>query len=608
MLLDRRLFLLTTTSVAGAAALPGKLFAQPAGGGSPQLAALFDALFNEQLRQNPEGATQLGLDKGPNADLRGKLVEADDAARASARALTQSQLARLRAFPRAGLNDFDRLNLDVVTYTRQSTADVQKFNFGGAAFGPSPYVVSQLTGAYQSVPDFLDTKHPIETKEDADAYLSRMTAFAKRLDDETARMKHDAALGVVPPDFILDLTMAQMKALQVPAGETVVVKSIARRAAAKQLGDGYGSDAARIQEQVIAPALGRQLAEVQALRARAGHDAGIWRFKDGPEFYEVALHNTTTTRLSPAEVHKFGLDQARMISARLDGLLKAQGMTKGTVGERMAALYKDPAQLYPNTDAGKAQAIAYCNERLAAIRTRLPRAFSREPQYQFEVRRVPPQTEAGAASAFSQAPSIDGKRPGLVFFNLHDSAEWPKFCLATTVYHEGLPGHQFEGGLALSNRNLPLIRKTGGFSGYGEGWALYAEQLADELGMYDDDPLGRLGYLKFQLFRANRCVVDTGIHTLKWSREQAIRHFVERDGEAPGFAAREVERYCVSVGQACSYKLGHSVFTGLRDKAKSKLGPKFDLKAFHDAVLGTGRVPLDILQQVGDRWLAAQVA
>jgi uncharacterized protein (DUF885 family) len=228
------------------------------------------------------------------------------------------------------------------------------------------------------------------------------------------------------------------------------------------------------------------------------------------------------------------------------------------------------------------------------------------PPYRFEVRRVPPQTEAGAASAFSQAASIDGKRPGLVFFNLHDSAEWPKFCLATTVYHEGLPGHQFEGGLALSNQNLPLIRKTGGFSGYGEGWALYAEQLADELGMYDDDPLGRLGYLKFQLFRANRCVVDTGIHTLRWSREQAIRHFVEQEGEAPGFAAREVERYCVSVGQACSYKLGHSVFTALRENAKAKLGPRFDIKAFHDAVLGTGRVPLDILQQVGDRWLASQ--
>jgi uncharacterized protein (DUF885 family) len=295
-----------------------------------------------------------------------------------------------------------------------------------------------------------------------------------------------------------------------------------------------------------------------------------------------------------------------MISSRLDGLLRAQGMTQGTVGERMAALYKDPRQLYPNTDEGKRQAIAYCNERLAAIRTRLPSVFHRLPPYRFEVRRVPPETEAGAASAFSQGASLDGSRPGLVYFNLHDSAEWPKFCLATTVFHEGLPGHQMEGGLALSNTSLPLIRKASGFSGYGEGWALYAEQLADEIGMYDDDPLGRLGYLKFQLFRANRCVVDTGIHAMRWSREQAIDYFVAQEGEARGFAAREVERYCATPGQACSYKLGHSVFTGMREKAKAQLGSRFDIKDFHDAVLGCGRVPLETLQTVGDEWIAAR--
>jgi uncharacterized protein (DUF885 family) len=196
----------------------------------------------------------------------------------------------------------------------------------------------------------------------------------------------------------------------------------------------------------------------------------------------------------------------------------------------------------------------------------------------------------------------------LVYFNLHDSAEWPKFCLSTTVFHEGLPGHQLEGGLALSNTRLPLIRKTTGFSGYGEGWALYAEQLADEMGLYDNDPLGRLGYLKFQLFRANRCVVDTGIHHFKWSREQAIAYFVDQEGEAPGFAAREVERYCATPGQAASYKLGHTVFVTLREKAKAVLGPRFQIKAFHDAVLNCGRVPLDILQGVGERWIAGQTA
>jgi uncharacterized protein (DUF885 family) len=274
------------------------------------------------------------------------------------------------------------------------------------------------------------------------------------------------------------------------------------------------------------------------------------------------------------------------------------------VGERIAAFYKDPQQLYPNTDAGKAQCIAYCNRRLAEIKPRLPTVFNRIPSYSFEVRRVPVATEAGAASAFSQPPTLDGSRPGIVYFNLHDTAEWPKLALSTTVFHEGLPGHQLEGGLALANKNLPLIRKATGFSGYAEGWALYSEQLADEIGMYDNDPFGRIGYLKFQLFRANRCIVDTGLHHLRWTREQAIQYFVDNDGSAPGFAAREVERYCATPGLACSYKIGHTVWTKARERAKTALGAKYNIKDFHDAGLNCGRVPLDILDAVIDRYIA----
>ncbi len=603
-MLNRRSLLMTTAAAGASSALP--TLAQAAPGTHAELDALFDTLFKEGIRERPEGATLLGLDKGPNADLKYKLSDETPKGAAAARAMTQSQLARLKAFDPSGLSAADKLNYQTVLYTRESSAAVQRFDFGGASYGPSPYVVSQMTGAYQQVPDFLDTKHRIDTRDDADAYLARLSAFAVQLDANTDKMKHDAGMGVVPPDFILDLTLIQLGKTATPANANILVTSIARRAAAKGLGEGYGRDAAKIYNEKIAPALERQIAEAKKLRATASHDAGLWRFKQGAEFYETALHNTTTTRLSPEEVHKIGLEQGKAITARLDGLLKAQGMTTGTVGERMAALYKDPKQLYPNTDAGKADAIAYCNRRLADIRPKLPSVFRRlpDPKYQFEVRRVPAQTEAGAASAFSQGPALDGSRPGLVYFNLHDAAEWPKFCLSTTVFHEGLPGHQLEGGLALSNTSLPLIRKTIGFSGYAEGWALYAEQLADEIGLYDDDPLGRLGYLKFQLFRANRCVVDTGIHHFKWSREKAIAHFVDAEGEAPGFAAREVERYCVTPGQACSYKLGHTVINGIRDKAKAALGARFDLKDFHETILDCGRVPLDILQGVGDAWIA----
>jgi uncharacterized protein (DUF885 family) len=603
MKLNRRAMLLST----GAAAAAG--FALPAvAAGDPQLAALFDAFFQEGLQQRPEGATQLGLDKGANAKLKWRLDDPSSAGRAAAKALNADQLRRLQAIDRSRLTGPDRLNYDVVLYTRQSTARTQSFDFGGAAFSPSAYVISQLTGSYQSTPDFLDTKHTIATAEDADAYLSRLSAFGDQLNADTDRLRHDVGMGIVPPDFILDLTLDQMTKTVAPADKALVVTSIARRAGEKGLGDRYGRDAAKIYVEKVLPALQRQLAEVKRLRPTAVHDAGVWRFKEGPAFYEAALHSTTTTRLSPDEVHKIGLEQGKAISARLDGLLKKEGLTQGTIAARIKHLYADPRQLFPNTDPGKAEAIAYCNRRLDEIRPRLPTVFKRIPPYKFEVRRVPPQTEAGAASAFSQGPAIDGSRPGIVYFNLHDSAEWPKFCLSTTIFHEGLPGHQLEGGLALSNTDLPLIRKTIGFSGYAEGWALYAEQLADEIGMYDDDPLGRIGYLKFQLFRANRCVVDTGIHHLRWSKEQAIARFVENEGEAPGFARREVERYCATPGQACSYKLGHTTIVNLRERAKAALGPKFDIKDFHEAVLSGGRVPLDILDQTGDAWIAARKA
>ncbi len=601
-MLNRRAMLLSTGAAAAAAGLAPRALAA----GDPALTSLLDQFFKEGLALRPESATQLGLDKGANAGLKAKLSDGSSAGRAAARAQTGDQLRRLQAIDRAKLSGADRLNYDVIAYTRTSQADLQRFDFCGSAFSPSTYVISQLTGAYQSVPDFLDTKHTVATAEDADAYLSRLSAFGDQLNADTDRLRHDVGLGIVPPDFILDLTLDQLTKTREPADQALVVSSIARRAAEKGLGDRYGKDAAKIYSEKVLPALERQLAETKKLRATAVHDAGVWRFEEGPAFYEAALHSTTTTRLTPDEVHKIGLDQGREISARLDGLLKAQGLTQGSVAERIKHLYADPKQLFPNTDAGKVEAIAYCNHRLDEIRPRLPTVFKRLPPYKFEVRRVPAQTEAGAASAFSQGAALDGSRPGIVYFNLHDSAEWPKFCLSTTIFHEGLPGHQLEGGLALSNTDLPLIRKNTSFSGYGEGWALYAEQLADEIGMYDDDPLGRIGYLKFQLFRANRCVVDTGIHHMRWSREQAIARFVENEGEAPGFAAREVERYCATPGQACSYKLGHTTIVNLRTRAKAALGGKFEIKDFHEAILSCGRVPLDILDQVGDTWIAAR--
>jgi len=568
------------------------------------LGALMDTFFQENLNENPESATLLGFDKGANAALKSRLRDETLAGAAHAKALNASQLSRLKAIDASRLAGMDKVNYDTLVYVGEQRAAIAAFDFGGTSFGPSPYAVSQLTGVYQSFPDFMDTKHRIETADDCDAYLSRLNAFAGQLDGDTERMKHDAALGVVPPDFLLDRALEQMNAVRTTADKSLLVTSIAARAKAKGLSDDYAKKAAALYDARIGPAIDRQIAQTKAMRAAATPDAGLWKLKDGEAYYAACLRSATTTNMTSAQIHQLGLDQAAEITARIDTLLKAQGMTKGTVAERILALYHDAKSIYPNTDAGKADEIAYCNQRLAEIRPKLPSVFDRVPSYAFEVRRVPSATEAGAASAFSQAPAIDGSRPGIVYFNLHDSAEWPKWALSTTVFHEGLPGHQLEGGLALSNKNLPLLRKTIGFSGYAEGWALYAEQLADEIGMYDDDPLGRIGYLNFQLFRANRCIVDTGIHSLKWTRDQAIRYFVDNGGSAPSFAAREVERYCATPGQACSYKIGHTVWTKARERAKAGLGAHYNIKDFHTAGLDCGRVPLDVLDGVIDRYIA----
>jgi uncharacterized protein (DUF885 family) len=603
-MLSRRHLLASTAATAAAFALPKVAFADAANPTAAKLDGLMDTFFQESLRESPERATILGLDKGANADLKGMLSDESAAGIAAHKALNQSQLDRLKALDANALSGMDRVNYDTLVYVTDSRARMAAFDFGGSAFGPSPYAVSQLTGVYQDVPDFLDTKHRIENAADADAYLARLEAFAVQLDNNTERMKHDKGMDIQPPDFILDRALEQLTALRVTPDKSLLVTSIARRAKEKGLPDSYTANAAKIYSGKIAPALDRQIAEAKALRATATSDAGVWKIKDGEAYYAAALHFSTTTNMSAADIHKMGIEQGKEISARIDGILKQLGMTKGTVGERVAALYKDPKQIFPNTDAGKAEAIAFCNGRLDAIKPKLPSVFNRVPPYTFEVRRVPVQTEAGAASAFSQTPSLDGSRPGIVYINLHDTAEWPRFTLSSVIFHEGLPGHQMEGGLALSNKSLPLIRKTIGFSGYAEGWALYAEQLADEIGMYDDDPVSRIGYLKFQLFRANRCIVDTGIHAMKWTREQAIRQFVDSEGEAPGFAAREVERYCVSPGQACSYKIGHTVWVNARERTKKALGGKYNIKDFHDAGLSIGRVPLDGLDGAIDRYIA----
>ena len=381
-----------------------------------------------------------------------------------------------------------------------------------------------------------------------------------------------------------------------PAASNLVA-SLARRTREAGIAGDWGARASVIYAQEVRPALGRQIDALRAIRAHASHAAGIGARPRGDEWYALALKSYTTSSMSPAEVHRVGLEQTRAYQAQIDAILKGQGLTQGSVGARIAALSQDPRYLWPDTDEGKEQLVAHLNELVAAITPRLPRMFNNPPTVPLQIRRVPKTIEAGAPLGYYQSASLDGSRPAIYYINLFHTMDWPKWLVPSVTFHEGVPGHHLQISTA-QHLPLPLYRRTNNNSGYAEGWALYAEQLADELGMYENDPFGRVGYLKSELWRACRMVLDTGIHTLGWSREQAIRWKMDNDGSLEGGAVNEVERYCAWPGQAPSYKIGHTVINRARDAARARLGDRFDIRDFHDRVLDSGAVPLDLLPQL----------
>ena len=465
----------------------------------------------------------------------------------------------------------------------------------------TPYVVAQNVGAFVEIPDFLDSAHQIATAADAEAYLVRLSLYARALEGETERLRHDAGIGVVAPAFLLDKTLKQMtSARAAPLREWVLVSSIGRRT--RDLPGDWAARAERIVAAQVAPALDRQIAELKRHRALATNDAGAWKLPQGDAYYAWALRAATTSRLTPDEVHSQGLNELRDLQAQIDSILRAQGLTKGTVGARMTALGQDPRHLFPNTDAGRAQILDYVNGRVADIRTRLPRAFATLVPGRLIVKRVPVEIEAGAPGGYAAAGTIDGSVPGQYYINLRDTGIWPRYSLPTLTYHEGIPGHIWQGEYTYK---LPLVRSLLAFNAYSEGWALYAEQLGDELGAYESEPLGRLGYLQSLAFRACRLVVDTGLHAKRWSRDQAIQWFATTNGSTLEEVSSEVDRYCAWPGQACGYKIGHSEINRLRSKAQAAMGARYDLRTFDDAVVKTGGVPLTVLEQAIDRYIAS---
>jgi uncharacterized protein (DUF885 family) len=598
--MNRRHILAATAATAVAACTK----AGPMSDATAQLNTAMDAMFNEVLDASPQTATQLGLDKDARAAAKSKLDDVSLGGREHDKALVADQLKRLKAIDRKALTGIAAVNHDTLVYVRQNASDAYgKYAYGYGTGGP--YVLSQLGGSYQSDPDFLGTQHTIETKADADAYLARLSAFGDNMDAEIERARRDVDAGVIPPDFIIDKTLTQMNGLLGRPEASPLVTSVADRAKAKGIEGDYAGQAAKLYADKIVPALNRQIEFMKAMRPKATHDAGVWRLPDGGAYYADSLRDATTTTLSPDEIHQMGLDQQRELSSRADELLKGQGLTQGAVGERIQALYKDKRYLYANTDAAKEKMIADLNAQVKAMTARLPQYFGHLPKAAVEVRRVPKFIEAGAPGGYYNTPSLDGSRPGIYWINLRDTAENPTWTLPTLTAHEAVPGHHNQ--LALQQEtNLPKLRQTVFFSAFGEGWALYAEQLAKEMGVYENDPLGEIGYLQSSLFRAARLVVDTGLHFKRWSREQAIATMRSIDGRPESAATTEIERYCVWPGQACSYMVGKLTWLRVREKAKASLGSGFDIHQFHDAGLLIGAVPLTVLETAIDDWVAGK--
>jgi uncharacterized protein (DUF885 family) len=603
--LTRRAFL--AASAATAATLSGRDAAAQVSAAAPNaddVDRLFQDAWNTIIPNFPEQASSLGVDteRYGYTTLRSLLNERSLEARTKfvdqAKALLD-RAGRLDPARAEGLKKPALLSLrywldgKVKVASRFPTWD----DFSGQI---SPYPVSQLTGAYQTIPDLLDNHHPIDERKDVEAYIDRLRAFARAIDQDTDRLRTASdQFNVLAPDFALDKAVDQLLAFRVAQGDeqSSLAATLGRRAQEAQIRGEWAPRAQRVLAKDVIPAIDRQLAALGDLRPRATHEAGVWRLGDGGAFYAEALRQNLTTQDSPEEVHKLGLDLQQELKADIDRSLKKVGLTSGTVGERLRHLEEKQELGYPKTDEGKKSLLKDTTQLIATMQARLSEAFDPLPQAKVAVKFVPAYREAGAPGGSYDGGPIDGSLPGTYYLNFRVAPS--RWGLPTLTFHEGVPGHHLQITLENESEALPLVQKAlvtvGGFNAYVEGWALYAEQLSDQMGVYQSDPLGRIGYQKAALFRAVRLVVDTGLHHKRWPREQALRHYMDALGYPENSAAGEIERYCVWPGQACSYMTGKKRLLRLREQAMTVLGAKFDIKKFHNTILRAGAMPLDVL-------------
>ena len=559
--------------------------------------ALLDDLAWQLLELDPGKATELGVDTGEHAALRSRLDDRSAAGIDKQRAVLVEGLKRVRALKQAQVDAATRTSLAVVESAFGTALDGMALPYGVATIGSwrnTPYMVIQNVGGYLDVPQMLDGDQPVRNAADADAYLARLNAMSALLDGELERARAARAAGLIPPDFLLDKTITALSSsiADAPKPNGSLIGPLARKSKEASLQGDWTARATEIVTKRVVPALERQLAEIKAERKLAKSDAGMGARPHGAEWYAWALRASTTTSRKPEEIHEMGVKQLAELHVRMDKILTDFGLTNGSVGARASELQRRPELNFPANDAGRAQIVAYMQSKIDAIRPKLPQAFRRLVRGNLEIHRLPLAAEPGAPAAYGGPGTIDGTVPGKVWVNLGDTKIHNKVTIPDLVYHEGIPGHVWQGEYA---QQLPLIRSILAFNAYSEGWALYAEQLADELGMYDGDPAGKLGFLMGLSWRAVRLVIDTGVHAMGWTRDRALTEFIEATGLPHSNAVSEVERYCAWPGQACGYKVGQTEILLQRSRAQNSLGAKFDLRDFDQAVVEGGNVPLDVL-------------
>ena len=473
------------------------------------------------------------------------------------------------------------------------------------------YPANQMAGIQSAFPSFMDAQHQVRTMEDAEHYLSRMSELPRKHEQYLLGLKIRENRDIIPPRFVIERVLEEMRNfVATPAQENILYTSLAEKLEeAEEFDEVQAADVLQRVEasmtENVYPAYELFINYFGELEAKAGDDHGFWHLPDGDAAYRLALRFFTTTDYTADEIHEIGLAEVDRIQAEILEILRAEGIdTSSGYTAAMDAYSSQPEFYYEDNDAGRQQILDDYQTILDELDAGLDDAFNIRPKAGVEVVRVPEFREKTAPGAYYEQPSLDGTRPGRFYANLYDIKATPKFGMRTLAVHEGIPGHHFQIAIAMELEGVPLLRRFGFFTAYVEGWALYAERVAWELGLMPTNA-DNVGRLVAELFRAVRLVVDTGIHEKRWTREEAIEYMSANTGMTESDVVAEIERYIVFPGQATAYKVGMMKILELREKAMDQLGDRFDLRDFHDVVLKNGAVPLDILERIVDDYIAS---